>query len=168
MAGEDWGSFSDVKLDLLKKGRAFSFFQVVRLLRLFHDPSQRSQKGDSVPTDHVRIRSKLSLAFPSSDVDRIEEIQTDGEFSHFLLTVNFLGLYGVSSPLPTFYTEDLMDEAAEDESVTREFVDIINQRLFSLLVESWKKYRQFVQVVEERNEDHLVRLFSLWDWAKRH
>jgi type VI secretion system protein ImpH len=161
MAGEDRGSFSDLKRDLLKKGRVFPFFQAVRLLRFFRDPSQFSQKATVPAADHIRIRSKLSLAFPSSDVDRIEEMQTDGEPSRFLMTVNFLGLYGISSPLPTFYTEDLMDEAAADESVTREFIDIINQRLFFLLFESWKKYRQFVQVVEERNEDHLVRLFSL-------
>jgi type VI secretion system protein ImpH len=161
MAGEDWGSFSDLKRDLLINGRAYSFFQVVRLLRLLSGSSQVYPKVFSSAAEHIRIRSNLSLAFPSSDVDSIEEVQRDGKFSHFLLTANFLGLYGVSSPLPTFYTEDLMDEAADDESVTREFIDVINQRLFLLLFDSWKKYRQFVQVVEEKNEDHLVRLFSL-------
>ncbi len=165
MAGQNRGSFSDLKIDLLKNGRTYSFFQVVRLLRSFCGTFDHTE--DARNADRIRVRPNLSLAFPSSDVDRVEEIRKGEEPPHFLITANFLGLYGVSSPLPTFYTEDLMDEAAEDESVTREFLDLINQRLFFLLFDAWKKYRQFVQVVEDRNEDHLVRLFSLLGLGER-
>jgi len=163
MASQDRGSFFDLKLDLLKDGHAFSFFQVVRLLRFFREPSNDNQKTHSDDTDHIRMRPKLSLAFPPADIDRVEELN-DGENDEarrFLVTANLLGLYGSSSPLPTFYTEDLMEEASVEESVTRDFIDIINHRLLLLLFKCWTKYRQFLQVVEEKNTDHLVRLFSL-------
>ncbi|MBE9551386.1 MAG: type VI secretion system baseplate subunit TssG [Proteobacteria bacterium] len=160
MAGTGGGSSSDLKFDLLKEGHAFSLFQVMRLLRSFGSPSSESeQSAESGEAEHIRIRPKLSLAFPPADVDRIEEI--NDEEPHFLVTATPLGLYGASSPLPTFYTEDLMDEAAADKSVSREFVDIFNHRLFLLLFKAWTKYRQLLQVVEEKNEEHFVKLFSL-------
>jgi type VI secretion system protein ImpH len=155
MAGKDRGAFSDLRLDLLKEGHTFSFYQVIRLLRSF-----ASADGGTGKTDSIRIRPELSLNFPPADVDRIEELSEDD--IQFLVTVTFLGLYGPSSPLPTFYTEDLMDEASDDESVTREFVDILNHRIFLLLFKCWAKYRQFFQVVEEKDADHMVRLFSLF------
>jgi type VI secretion system protein ImpH len=159
MATQGGRSSFDLKLDLLKEGHGFSFFQAMRLLRLFV-PSSKGRSGAGFnDLEHIRVRPKLSLAFPPADVDSIEE--SEGEEPQFLVTVTPLGLYGASSPLPTFYTEDLLEEASEDESVTREFIDTINHRLFFLLFRCWTKYRQFIQVVEEKNPQHLERLFSL-------
>jgi type VI secretion system protein ImpH len=160
MAGPDRGPFPDLKTNLLKEGHAFSFYQVIRLLRLLGQSVERTREPDSMGADVVRIRPSLSLAFPPADVERIEK-REDDERPQYLVTATLLGLYGPSSPLPTFYTEDLIEEAAADESVTRDFVDIINHRLFWLLFRSWTKYRQLIQVVEEKNPEHLERLFSL-------
>lgn len=165
MAGSGRGPSSSLKLDLLEKAHAFSFFQVMRLLPFFDGPNARIKAAQSGETGNVRIRPKLSLAFPPSDVDSIEEF--DEEEPRFLVTATFLGLYGPSSPLPTFYTEDLVDEASEDESVSRDFIDVINHRLFSLLFRCWVKYRQLVQVVEERNPQHIQRLFSLFGLGEK-
>lgn len=159
MASQSGRSSIDLKLDLLKEGHAFSFFQVIRLLRLLGSPSKETDARELQDTEHIRIRPKLSLAFPPADVDSIEEVGE--EEPQYLVTATFLGLYGSASPLPTFYTEDLIDESSQDESVAREFLDIINHRLFLLLFRCWTKYRQFIQVVEEKNPQHLERLFSL-------
>jgi type VI secretion system protein ImpH len=159
MASQDRGSSLDLKLELLKEGHAFSFFQVMRLLRLFQKPLAAAEEPRSIEKNNIMVRPKLSLAFPAADVDSIEELDSEG--TRFQVTATFLGLYGSSSPLPTFYTEDLMDEAAEEESVARDFIDVINHRLFLLLFECWTKYRQFLQVVEENNTRYMNRLFSL-------
>lgn len=159
MASQGGRSSFDVKLDLLREGHAFSFFQVIRLLRLFSGTTKDSHASGFAGTEHIRVRPKLSLAFPPADVDRVEE--KEGERPRYLVTATLLGLYGSASPLPTFYTEDLIDEVSQDESVAREFLDIINHRLFLLLFQCWTKYRQFIKVVEENNTQHLERLFSL-------
>jgi type VI secretion system protein ImpH len=151
---------SELKLDLLKEGHSFSFFQVIRLLHLLCRQDSDSDFSNPYESDSIRIRPKLSLAFPAADVDRIEET-SDEEKARFRITANFLGLYGTSSPLPTFYTEELMDEAAMDESVTREFIDIINHRLFQLLYGCLCKYLQCLQVVEADSLQHAERLFCL-------
>ncbi len=159
MAGKNRRSSLDLKPELLKEGHTFSFYQVIRLLRLLDAPSKKG--GKSVPSsgDSIWIKPELSLAFPPSDVAKVEEIPD--RKSSFSVTTTFLGLYGISSPLPTFYTEDLIDEASLDESVTRDFLDFINHRIFTLLFECWTKYRQYMQVVEQKNEAHLERLFCL-------
>jgi type VI secretion system protein ImpH len=159
MAGAVRGSSFDIKLDLLMKGHQFSFFQVMRLLRLFIRNLERSDEKESSEEEHIRIYPKLSLAFPASDVARVEEI--DSEKPLFLITTTMLGLYGTSSPLPTFYTEELLDEASEDMSVTRDFIDIFNYPLYLLLFRCWTKYRLFLQVVEEKNLKDLEKLFCL-------
>jgi type VI secretion system protein ImpH len=166
MARQDRKSALDLKLGMLKEGHAFSFFQALRLLRhLYRSPSEPAdrtarEEGDSFEAGKaVQVRPKLSLAFPPADVDRIEEL--DGEESRFSVTATFFGLYGTSSPLPTFYTEDLMDEEAADESVTREFIDVIHHRLYLLMFKCWTKYRLFLQVAEEENPSVLERLFCL-------
>jgi len=151
---------SMLQSDLTREGHDFSFFQAMRLLRLF----LRSSQGHAPQNDHspipIRIRPNLSLAFPPADIDCIRELDEDA-YSVYEVTANFLGLYGISSPLPTFYTEELMHEEAEDESVCRDFIDFINQRIFELFYDCCIKYRQSFQVVEAGSRQHLERIFCL-------
>jgi type VI secretion system protein ImpH len=151
---------ADLKDDLLSQSRGFGFFQAVRLLRHFQrrDAHPSAQTGDS---DHgVRVRPKLSLGFPPGDIDRIEAVE-DNEHTRYEIVANFLGLYGTSSPLPTFYTEDLLLEAGQDESVSRDFIDIFNQRLYQLLYRAWARNRWFLQIAEEQSPAYLERLYCL-------
>lgn len=159
MAGQDRGPSPHLKSDLLGKAHEFSFFQVMRLLRLLLQGLGSTEEKGSVEEEYIRIRPELSLSFPPADVAKIEEIK--GEKPFFSITATLLGLYGSSSPLPTFYTEDLLDEAAEDLSVTRDFIDIFNHRLYFLLFRCWAKYRLFFQVIEEKDPAVLGKLFCL-------
>jgi type VI secretion system protein ImpH len=151
---------TDLKLKLLKEGHAFSFFQIVRLLGCMQATGAQHASAGRDGLGNVRVRPNLSMGFPASDVEEIAE-QDDGEGTQFSITANMLGLYGTASPLPTFYTEELMEEEARDESVSRDFIDIINQRLYELLFRCWSKYRQYLQVLEWGNAPVLERLFCL-------
>ena len=151
MAATSWSRTTKLEDALLDRGEEFSFFQAMRLLAIL-------AKADAIggkPAE-VRLRPDLSLAFPAADVAGIER---DGE--SYRLTATFLGLYGPASPLPTFYTEELLDEAANDASTSREFLDIVNHRLFALFHQCSVKYRLFHQVKESGNEELLERLFCL-------
>ncbi|MEE4315175.1 MAG: type VI secretion system baseplate subunit TssG [Desulfofustis sp.] len=159
MAGEDRNTAAYLKQHLLKNGSAYSFFQVIRVLRRI-DEEARTDLAVSELARTVRIRPNLSLAFPAADVEGVKEIQ-DGQSSRFQVVTNFLGLYGTSSPLPTFYTEELMDEAADDESVARDFIDTLNHRLYLLFFESLQKYRPFYHIVEDDRGHYQNHLFCL-------
>jgi len=159
MAAKAGESYIDIKREFLTRPHAFSFFQIMRLLR-FLEKKRLNDNGPGGRKDtRIAVRPELSLAFPASDVTKIEPVGEGNE--GYLVTATFLGLYGTSSPLPTFYTEELLEEAAEDENVTREFLDILNRHLFQLLFRCWTKYRLCVQVVEEEDPNQTQKLFCL-------
>ena len=116
--------------------------------------------------EQLRIRPHLSLGFPSTDLVKIERVETDGgdgrdAFQKFEITATFLGLYGPSSPLPTFYTEELLEERNEDGSVSRDFLDVLNHGFFVLFALADAHYDLIRKVCEEKDRDVLMRLFSL-------
>ncbi len=150
----------------------FSVVQVIRLLHAFYGESMRLM--DFV-TQRVRIRPHLSLAFPPHDVVDLCYMDADcrplrspppgdGPLM-FMLTVSVLGLYGASSPLPTFYIEDLLDEERDDLSAGRDFLDIFNSRFYELLLHAgWFRYRPMNAIIEEVNVslgDQLLALGGL-------
>jgi len=153
---------------LLDDPRGFSFLQGVRLLR--HAHGRRGTKGgEAFLREQLRVRPYLSLGFPPTDMVEIKELPPPDGGGHegkdtlrrFQITATFLGLYGPSSPLPTFYTEELLDEQNQDKSVSRDFLDILNHVFFTLFALSDGRYSLSHQICEESNEDVLTRLFSL-------
>ncbi len=151
--------------DLKETPAAFSFFQAMRLVR-FHVENDLGHKSGDFYSNFLRIRPELSLAFPGTDITALDEIieQEDDTSDASLLyriEATFLGLYGSSSPLPTFYTEDLMDEASDDISVVRDFIDIVNYPLFPLVIQGWTRFRPVIKVIDEQNERYLEMFFCL-------
>lgn len=149
---------TDLERELLDGGRRFSFFQAIRLLQSRLPSEQR--RSQEYAFDNIRVRPALSLSFPTADIDQVEKLSND-KSDIYRITATFLGLYGSASPLPTFYTEDLLEERNQDENVSRDFLDIIHHRLYVLFYQGWLKYRHFFQVVEERNNAYLERLYCL-------
>lgn len=160
---------------LIQQAPQFSYFQVLRLLRLH----AREHGWDAA---HIRTRPQLALSFPDSDISEIRWIHqpqesAPGETSENIaasdlsisdstqkeyenaapkppvlwrITANFFGLYGVSSPLPTYYTEELINEAREERHATRDFLDVLHQRLYPLLHQAWLKPRLQLRIWEEQ------------------
>lgn len=126
---------------LLAEGHRYSFFQVVGLLERHLRARARVGHQGPAAAEAVRLRPWASLSFPSSDVVKVETARGDaGRPDRYRVTVSFLGLYGSASPLPPFYTEDLIDDEAQDGTV-RAFLDIFHHRILSLFYRGWLKYR---------------------------
>lgn len=150
MAGEIGAAMPALKDDLRARGASYGYFQAVRLLR-------------RAGAKNIRVRPHLSLGFPDTDIDRIERMQgaaTDGSEDAYRITANFFGLYGVSSPLPTFYTEDLLDDQREGRHARRDFFDILHASLYPQLFEAWRKYRLQMRAVEDSDPEALDTLYA--------
>ena len=129
----------------------YTFSQVIRLIRVVlkkNDPHFTQEDF----WEQIRIRPALALGFPHMD---LESLKWGEDSKTALLDVNFFGLYGASSPLPTFYTEDLIDYQNNDNTAPRDFLDILHGALYPLLYDSWKKYRLSLRAYEDEEESAL-------------
>jgi len=136
-----------MKPRLLAHGERFSFSQAYRLLRLL-----ARREGAEIPA--IKVRPNLSLDFPGTDLSSVHEVGP-GEYR---LTANFLGLYGVTSPLPNFYTEDLLDELHDGRHSNRDFLDIISQTIYPLFFRAWLKSRAHIRI-KEFDDRRLLEIF---------
>lgn len=144
--------------ELLENPAEFTFFQAVRILSSHagtNDPASRGALVDRM----IRFRPKLSLDFPPTDLEQVERDGNDPE--GYRVTATFLGLYGTSSPLPAFYTEELFSDAASDITITREFLDLVNTILYRLFFSTVTRYRIPYKIVEEHDLIMLGRLHAL-------
>lgn len=158
MAGTNRKPRPDIIRRLLTKGHCFSFVQAVRLLGRGPARSSGNAAGKSGHFNRIRVRPNLSMTFPAADIEKVAHNRQTDQYG---ITANFLTLYGTESPLPAFYTEDLIEEEREDRSVTREFIDILNSRIYELLFYGWAKYRSMIQVIECCRDEHTERLYCL-------
>lgn len=145
---------------LREEGFRFSFFQAVRLLQQLRPEAPRIGLQGPPAREAVRFAPTLDLNFATSDVQGVRALPPDesGGMRHEIATT-FLALYGAVSPLPAYYTEDLLTQ--DDDSLEREFLDLFHHRLLSLFYRSWEKYRYTVQFAPDGGDDFSRRLLTL-------
>ena len=138
MATYGWRKDRPVSEALYAEGERFAFHQAVRLLeRMLPD---REAVGEAADPEHeaVRFSSRPSLGFPASEIQRVRPPENGGPAR---MEVNFLGLAGALGPLPRSFTEPIIARLFRGDATARDFLDIFNHRLVSLLYRALKKYR---------------------------
>lgn len=126
---------SDLKSRLKKKAYEFDFFQAVTLLE-----EHFRKKGDVselMNSGKVQFSSDSSTGFPPSDIAYIQENE-DGSIRFFL---SFMGLLGISSPLPQYFIEQGLRRDEDNKSALVDFINVFEHRLYVLFYQAWKKYR---------------------------
>ncbi len=117
----------------------FEFFQVVRILEATRAGAAPVGTGSDPSAEAVRFRSDPSLAFPASEVLAVDV--PDDPRARSQVVVSFLGLAGEQGPLPRPFTELVLERIAARDTAARDFLDIFNHRLVSLLYRAREKYR---------------------------
>jgi len=162
METQDGQSAAHVIEQLLSDAKSFNFFQLIALVnKVYPDAAPIGQMGP-FRQEPVRFRANASLAFPVSDVEALTqpEPQAHESMPSLLCTVNFLGLYGPASPIPSFYTEDILTKY-EEENNARHFLDIFHHRFISYFYRSWEKYRYETYYQPGGTDEFSRYLFSL-------
>ena len=123
---------------LAEEAPSYHVFQAVRLVQ--EAEPQAVPIGYQGPVEHevLRFRAELSLGFPGSDLVEARPPAAEGGSRRWEFTISFLGLYGPSSPLPAYFTEQLLGR--ERDGLTRGFLDLFHHRLVSLAYRSWAKH----------------------------
>ena len=140
---------TSVILGLLARPFDFGFRQAVRLLEravAFHGGNPpafaRNPVGRHTPpvSEVIRFHSRQSLSFPSSEISRIDDQETDSGSRQWHMHVNFMGLTGSAGVLPYHYSELVLKRLKVKDASMADFLDLFNHRLVSLFYQASVKY----------------------------
>jgi type VI secretion system protein ImpH len=139
MAFHGWGTDGSVAQLLFSEGWRFELYQAVRLLERMAPGCAPVGEGTEPDREAIRFVSRTGFDFPASEVQEIELPKIEGD--QVRMTVNALGLAGALGPLPAPFSELLVQRTWAKDTALRDFLDIFNHRLISLLHRARKRHR---------------------------
>jgi type VI secretion system protein ImpH len=120
---------------LEQRGFEMDFFHAVSLLEEFFAHRYPLQT-DPLLSALVRFISDTSITFPPGD---ISAIRFDRDTDQVQMICSFLGLLGISSPLPNYFLEYSL-RYPEEGAALIDFLNIFNHRMYVFFYQAWKKY----------------------------
>lgn len=115
----------------------FDFHQAIRLLEKIRPGCHPLGEGSNPLKEALSIECRVTLSPSGADLQSLDFSASD---KPPVLTVNFLGLAGLQGPLPTPYTELLVERARHKDTAFKDFLDIFNHRLASFWHRMRKKF----------------------------
>ncbi len=149
MATQSRRSTINIIEDIVENGEEYDYFQAVRLLNRLGE-----KQGKNID---LCIHPELNLEFSSSNISRVFK-SSDNVYE---MITTFFGLYGVSSPLPGFYTEELLDAEWNEQEASKGFLDVIHHHLYPMLYQAWLKYKFSYNAIENQDQRYWEIIYSL-------
>ncbi len=113
-----------------------SLYRFCQLLEQASSDGPPLGSTESPADDPVRFRPDAGMGFPAGELKAIEFSSAQGPAT---VRTRLLGLYGVDSPLPTGYLDDIA-QRREGHEALEAFLDIFNHRIFTQFYRIWRKY----------------------------
>ncbi|CAI2456050.1 type VI secretion system baseplate subunit TssG [Serratia liquefaciens] len=88
--------------------------------------------------DPVRFCPHPGMGFPASELKTVEYDEEDKSRPPVVRTT-FMGMYGVDSPLPAAYLDDI-SQRREGHEALQGFLDIFSHRILTQFYRIWRKY----------------------------
>lgn len=128
-----------VKDILFQEPYRFEFHQAIKLLEYLYP--RAIPFGETVnPLDEVvTVKSRIYLESMASDIYSLENVPLSSDVPT-ILNINFMGIAGIQGPLPFPYTEMLIQRIRNGDTSLKDFLDIFNHRLSSILHRIRKQY----------------------------
>lgn len=115
-----------------------NFYRFCQLLEQENPGAPLLGTTDKPSGDPVRFRPWPGMGFPVSELRTVETDEDHPELPPTVRTT-FLGMYGVGSPLPTAYLDDIA-QRREGYEATTSFLDIFSHRITTQYYRIWRKY----------------------------
>ncbi len=109
--------------------------------------------------ERLRFKSNPSLSFAKSEISKIEFINTS-KGKNAEITLNFLGLSGATSPLPSHYCEMVLDSVDTDE-VLKDFLDLFNHHIQKMFYPIWQRQRYYIQYQSDLSDKFSKYMLSI-------
>jgi type VI secretion system protein ImpH len=155
MAAQLTESLKIIENDIIENGSSYDFFQAYRLLQNINDTYPITARR---PERKIDVRPELGLGYAESDISEVKLLDKQRGYE---VVSQLAGLYGVASPLPDFYTEELLDNEWDDLDAPREFLDLLHKQLFPKLYSAWRLYKLNFNAIEKEESSYWQLLYSL-------
>ena len=116
-------------------------------------------KSDEELYELLLFRTSPSLGFQKSDIHNVLFIQNDNSF-RVEVTINFLNIFGASSPLPAHYNERILDDSYKGQ-VLLDFLDMLNHRLKKLIYPIWERNRYYALYKDDLSDNFSKYILSI-------
>jgi predicted component of type VI protein secretion system len=116
-----------------------NFYRFCQLLEKCRPEVPVTGSSWQIQHEPVRFHPHPGMGFPAGEIRGMSDPEAEHEHLPPAVNVNFMGLYGVESPLPTHYIDDIAQKR-EGWETTRDFLDIFNHRLIAQYYRIWRKY----------------------------
>ncbi len=113
-----------------------NFYRFCQLLEKNHPKAPIIGSGWLLGDEPIRFRPHPGMGFPAGEIRGMDDPEPPRPPA---VRVTFMGLYGVESPLPTHYSDDIA-QRREGVEATEDFLDIFNHRLIAQYYRIWRKY----------------------------
>lgn len=182
MAAYGWGKDHSVANWLFDEGYRFDFFQAVRLLEMRRPWCDSVGRGTEPHKEAVRFKSAVGINFPANDIDDITR-RSSKDYKALAaksgatirpkprdnklkdksasMTVNFMGLAGCLGPLDMPVTESILEGVWYKDESFKDFLDIFNHRLVSILYRIRQIHRIGLEHKPPGQDGFSKHLFSL-------
>jgi type VI secretion system protein ImpH len=158
MATHNWGTNRPLENFLFDEAHLFDFYQAVRLLEKIRPSSAPVGENDDPSKEAVRFKSRVTVEFPASDIEAIRSRRDDDQPE---MVVNFMGLAGILGPLPNPFVELIIEREVRGDTGFRDFLDIFNHRLVSIMYRLRKIHRLGMEIKSPDELPFAQYLFAL-------
>jgi type VI secretion system protein ImpH len=144
--------------ELVQRAPEYSVFQAIYLAEKLSKKIHPDRDDEAFDQKGLRFRPHEYYAYPPKDIRRFEY---DNGLMTFIM--NFMGLYGINSPLPRCYHEEVAAQQSvhgEGSVPLQNFLDIFNTRSYWLYYQAWKKYRYHLQLGTDFDNKIVQRVFA--------
>lgn len=130
---------------------------VIRILKSFYP-----HESQEALYDRILFKTNPSLSFPKSDIQDIsfrlmeENIRVD-------ITLNYLSIFGASSPLPSHYSEKVLEDRT-GKHILYDMLNMLNHPLKKMLYPIWEMQRYYIRYrpdLQDTFSKYLASFFGL-------
>lgn len=160
METKSWENITSLISDLVTNSAEYQVFQACFLAEKISGQWHPERRTDILEQTGLHFRPFEQYIFPPRDIHTISASLEEKELRFVL---NFMGLYGINSPLPRCYHEVVAMQRnlqPETDIPLQDFLDMFNSRFYWLYYQAWKKYRYFLHLDEKPENKITQRLFS--------
>ena len=132
----------------------------IRLVMIFLKQMHPKKDFDKL-YECIYFTGNPSLSFQSSDVESVLfSIDETKNSIHVEMQLNFLSIFGASSPLPYHYNEAVLDDSYEDR-ILHDFLNMYNHRLKRLIYPIWSQQRYYIQYHKDLTDNFSNYVLSI-------